>query len=164
MHLESAKCFVVGQGHQGQHFPVDLDGSGWTGWKHLLPVAAFLAVEEQVPHAVSGHLVCASALSDLGARGGWVLVPPEKLELQGDGGMGEGTHNTSHFSRLLSRGLLQSPELGSNPTSWLRKEISTVPLQRLQILPGRQALSTSRRELGHCRWVLVPALTIGPAI
>lgn len=82
MHLESAKCFVVGQGHQGQHFPVDLDGSGWTGWKHLLPVAAFLAVEEQVPHAVSGHLVCASASSDLGARGGWVLVPQRNLNFR----------------------------------------------------------------------------------
>ena len=55
-----------------------LGGSGRMGWKDL-HVAAFPAMEEQVPRAFVGHLLYASSLLRLGSLGAL-----EELELQGD--------------------------------------------------------------------------------
>lgn len=134
--LESAKCCVDGQGHQGQCLPVGLVLVGQAGKS---TVAAFLAVEAQVQHTLSGCLLCASPSSGLGAREGQGdLVFPRNLDGRKmkapSAGLGKGNLNTCLFSRELSRGLLQSSELRSNPTCWLRKEISTV------YVPGHQFL------------------------
>lgn len=55
-------------------------GSGRMWWKDL-HVAAFLAVEEQVPHALIGRLLCTSSSLGLGS-----LDALEELELLGDQG------------------------------------------------------------------------------
>ena len=137
----------------------------WAGgssrmWRKDPYVAAFLVVEEQVPHALTGRLLCAS--SSLGLGG---LDALEELELLGD----QGTFNhlldgnpSPHPSKSL-RSLTEAhygaqPFPTSKSTSWLEKEIPQVPSRTLIPQSGQTLTAFGRQQdPGHLRWFLVPA-------
>lgn len=129
-------------------------------WRKDPYVAAFLVVEEQVPHALTGRLLCAS--SSLGLGG---LDALEELELLGD----QGTFNhlldgnpSPHPSKSL-RSLTEAhygaqPFPASKSTSWLEKEIPQVPSRTLIPQSGQTLTAFGRQQdPGHLRWFLVPA-------
>lgn len=111
-------------------------------------VAVFLAMEEQVQHALSRCLLHASASPGLGAREGQVyLVLPRNLDYRmmkaSSARPGGGDPEDLLFLKGAHQRPATEPRTWENPPCWLRKEISTVLVQGHPFLQWRPALSTS---------------------